>query len=560
MAAAAAEAAKADEFAPFPVKEQLPGIDYCLTSPPPWPEAVLLGFQNYLVMLGTTVLIPTILVQQMGGGHEEKARVIQTILFVAGINTLLQSWLGTRLPVVIGGSFTYILPTVSIILSERFADIVDPYERFVHSMRAIQGALIAASSFQIIAGFCGVWRISIRFLSPLAAVPIVTFAGLGLFNFGFPIVAKCVEIGLPALLLFVVLSQYVPHAISQRRIIFDRFSVIFTVLIIWLSAHILTVSGAYKHSSPTTQFSCRTDRAGLIGASPWIRIPYPFQWGAPTFNVGDVFAMIAASFASCVEAGSTGAMVAASRFSSSTFVPPSVFSRGVGWQVYCWVGCLELLMALQHLCTYISYLENMMLNKLYLKVCGTYFCSLNSENVGLLALTRVGSRRVVELSAIFMIFFSTLGKFGSLIASIPLPIAAALNCVLFGYVAAAGLGFLQFCNLNSLRTMFVLGFSLFLGLSIPQYFMEFHALSGYGPVHTRARAFNDIIDVIFSSPATVAAMVAYFLDSTLLRTNAETRKDRGWQWWEKFRSFKTDTRSEEFYSLPFNLNKFFPSL
>lgn len=30
-------------------------------------EAILLGFQHYLVMLGTTVLIPTALVPQMGG-------------------------------------------------------------------------------------------------------------------------------------------------------------------------------------------------------------------------------------------------------------------------------------------------------------------------------------------------------------------------------------------------------------------------------------------------------------------------------------------------------------
>jgi len=30
-------------------------------------EAILLGFQHYLVMLGTTVLIPTTLVPQMGG-------------------------------------------------------------------------------------------------------------------------------------------------------------------------------------------------------------------------------------------------------------------------------------------------------------------------------------------------------------------------------------------------------------------------------------------------------------------------------------------------------------
>jgi len=33
-----------------------------------------------------------------------------------------------------------------------------------------------------------------------------------------------------------------------------------------------------------------------------------------------------------------------------------------------------------------------------------------SENAGLLALTRVGSRRVVQISAGFMIFFSILGE------------------------------------------------------------------------------------------------------------------------------------------------------
>jgi xanthine/uracil permease len=32
-------------------------------------EAVLLGFQHYLVMLGTTVIIPTALVPQMGGNN-----------------------------------------------------------------------------------------------------------------------------------------------------------------------------------------------------------------------------------------------------------------------------------------------------------------------------------------------------------------------------------------------------------------------------------------------------------------------------------------------------------
>ncbi|KAK7282300.1 hypothetical protein RIF29_10965 [Crotalaria pallida] len=91
-------------------------------------EAILLGFQNYLVMLGTTVLIPTYLVGNMGGGKEEKAKMIQTLLFVAGINTLFQTLLRTRLPAVIEGSYTFVPPTISIILVGRYSDIADPLE------------------------------------------------------------------------------------------------------------------------------------------------------------------------------------------------------------------------------------------------------------------------------------------------------------------------------------------------------------------------------------------------------------------------------------------------
>jgi xanthine/uracil permease len=32
-------------------------------------EAILLGFQHFVVMLGTTVIIPSALVPQMGGGN-----------------------------------------------------------------------------------------------------------------------------------------------------------------------------------------------------------------------------------------------------------------------------------------------------------------------------------------------------------------------------------------------------------------------------------------------------------------------------------------------------------
>ncbi|KAJ0438555.1 putative xanthine/uracil/vitamin C permease [Helianthus annuus] len=45
---------------------------------------------------------------------------------------------------------------------------------------------------------------------------------------------------------------------------------------------------------------CRTDKADLISAAPWI-IPYPLQWGAPTFEAGHAFGMMAAVLVSLVE-------------------------------------------------------------------------------------------------------------------------------------------------------------------------------------------------------------------------------------------------------------------
>jgi len=74
------------------------------------------------------------------------------------------------------------------------------------------------------------------------------------------------------------------------------------------------------------------------------------------------------------------------------------------------------------------------------------------------------------------------------------------------------------------------------------------------------RQFNDMINVPFSSKPFVAVLVAFLLDNTIQVRDSGVRRDRGYHWWDKFRSFKTDSRSEEFYSLPFNLNKFFPSV
>ncbi|CAL1391992.1 unnamed protein product [Linum trigynum] len=522
---------KAEQLQPHPVKEQLPGVQYCINSPPPWPEAILLAFQHYLLTLGITVLIPTMIVPQMGGGNFEKVRVIQTLLFISGVTTLLETLFGTRLPSIASASFAYVIPITSIVTADRFQSIPDPHERFLHTMRAIQGSLIVTGCFQVVMGFLGLWRNTARFFSPLSMAPCVTFVGLGLYYLGFPALARCVEIGLPQVIIMVFITQYLPHYVKFKRPLCDRFGLLFSVPIVWLFAQLLTSSGVYDHKSVVTQLSCRTDRSGLVSAAPWVFIPSPFQWGNPTFKAGEAFAMMAASFVSLFE--STGTFYATARYGSATPVPPSVVSRGTGWLGF-----------------------GVLLNGVFGNVTGF---TASVENAGLLALTKVGSRRVIQISAGFMIFFSIFGKFGAFFASIPMPIMAGTYCILFCYVSSAGLGLLQFCNLNSFRTKFILGFSFFMGISIPQYFREYFQITTHP--HSGSRWFHDIVVIIFMSHTTVAALIALFLDCTLTggTTDEETRKDSGMKWWDKFIQCSSDIRSDEFYSLPCCLNKFFPA-
>ncbi|CAL5002551.1 unnamed protein product [Urochloa decumbens] len=511
-----------------PPMDQLLGMEYCIDSNPSWGGAIVLGFQHFILCLGTAVMIPTMLVPLMGGNAHDKAMVVQTVLFVTGINTMLQTLFGTRLPTVIGGSYAFVIPVISVISDPSLMQISDDHTRFKMTMRAIQGALIISSCIQIILGYSQLWGVCSRFFSPLGMVPVIALAGLGLFERGFPVIGKCVEIGLPMLVLFVTLSQYLKHVQMRHFPILERFSVLISIALVWVYAHIITVSGAYKHSSLLTQVNCRTDRANLITTAPWISIPYPLQWGAPTFSADHSFGMMSAVLVSLIE--STGAFMAAARLASATPPPPFVLSRGIGWQG---IGLL--------------------FDGLFGTVSGS---TVSVENVGLLGSTRIGSRRVIQISAGFMIFFSILGRFGALFASIPFTLFSAIYCVLFGYVGAVGLSFMQFTNMNSMRNLFIIGISLFLGISIPEYFFRFTISAQHSPAHTRAGWFNDLINTIFSSPPTVGFIISVVLDNTLEVRNRT--KDRGMPWWARFRTFRGDSRNEEFYNLPFNLNRFFP--
>lgn len=125
------------------------GMIYTICDVPPLGTSLLLGVQHYLTMLGATVLVPLLLTPAMGASQEQTAEVIATCFLTAGINTLIQTSIGDRLPIVQGGSFSFLPATFSIIFSAELQAIEDNNERFLETMRVIQGSIIVVGILQM---------------------------------------------------------------------------------------------------------------------------------------------------------------------------------------------------------------------------------------------------------------------------------------------------------------------------------------------------------------------------------------------------------------------------
>lgn len=63
--------------------------------------------------------------------------------------------------------------------------------------------------------------------------------------------------------------QYLKHIRVRHQPIFELFPVMIGTTITWAYAHLLTMSGAYEHATSKGKNHCRTDRAHIIGTTPW---------------------------------------------------------------------------------------------------------------------------------------------------------------------------------------------------------------------------------------------------------------------------------------------------
>ncbi|XP_033375278.1 solute carrier family 23 member 2 [Parus major] len=240
------------------------------------------------------------------------------------------------------------------------------------------------------------------------------------------------------------------------------------------------------------------------------------QWGLPTISAAGVIGMLSAVVASIIE--SIGDYYACARLSCAPPPPIHAINRGI-------------------------FIEG--LSCVLDGVFGTGNGSTSSSpNIGVLGITKVGSRRVIQYGAVFMLLLGMVGKFSALFASLPDPVLGALFCTLFGMITAVGLSNLQFIDLNSSRNLFVLGFSIFFGLVLPSYLKQ-------NPLVTGIAGIDQVLNVLLTTAMFVGGCVAFVLDNTI----PGSPEERGIRKWKKgIGKGSKSLDGMETYDLPFGMN------
>lgn len=430
----------------------------------------------------------------MGMSLDQIGLLISSVMLCSGVATLIQATFGSRLPIIQGVSFSFIAAFFAIISTVKEAGGT-PAEM----MQYIAGAVMVGAAFEIVVGFSGLFGKLRQFLSPVVVGPVIMLIGLALFQHGAPKAGTDWAISGLTMTLIIMFSL----VLARGNRFFRLFPILSALAVVVALCWVLTRVGIYE-----TGDASFVDTSA-VASSPWLRANYHefiFPWGMPKWHLGFAVAVLAGYLASMIE--SFGDYHACSQMAGGGDPAPQQISRGIGCEG---IGCL------------------------LTGVFGGFSSTSYSENIGLVGLTKVGSRYVVQIAAVLLIVVGFLGKFGALAAAIPGPVVGGLYCVMFGLISAVGVQQLAKCDLQSDRNLLIAGFSLFMGLSVPTYFASISSadrlqvgqtLAVYQPtaevwLDQLPAAVKGVVLSIGSTGMAVAALIGLLLDNLIPGTRAE---------------------------------------
>ena len=403
-------------------------------------KSAVLGLQHLLAMYSGSILVPIMIAGALGYSTKELTYLISTDIFMCGVATFLQlqvnKYFGIGLPVVLGVAFQSVAP-LSIIGAKLGSG-------------AIFGSIIVSGLIVIlISGFFSKIR---KFFPPLVTGSVITTIGLTLIpvaigNMGNNIPKP--ELSSVILAVVTILVILFIHAVTTG---FIRSIAILIGLIIG------TVVAAFMG---VVDFS-------PIAQAPLIHIPTPFFFGKPIFDFSSILMMTIISLVSMVE--STGVYLALSDITGDE-ISETRLRNG-----YRAEGLAVALGGIFNTFPYTGF----------------------SQNVGLVQLSGIKTRRPIFYTAGFLVILGLLPKFGACAQIIPAPVLGGAMLVMFGMVTIQGIRMLGRVDFNNEHNLLIAAMAVASGVGFS------------GP--TLFQALPDTVGMFLNNGIVMATLVAIILN------------------------------------------------
>ena len=384
---------------------------YQLDGKVPLGKAVPFGLQHVLAMFVANLAPIIIIAGAAGLSRESVAMLLQNAMFVAGIATLIQLYplgrVGAGLPIVMGVSFTF----VGILC----------YVSASYGYGAAVGAVLVGGIFEGTLGLLAkYWR---RIITPIVAAIVVTtigysLLGVGIRSFGGGYNEGYGAAGNLGIAAITLLSCLLFNVFAKGY--YKQLSVLFGLIVgyvISIFAGIVDLSKIFT--------------SGIISFPTFL----PF---APEFNLGAIVSVAIIFLVSAAETiGDTSAMTMAGlkREIKEKEISGSLACDGFASSISSLFGCSPI----------------------------TSF----SQNVGLIAMTKVVNRFTIMTGAACMILASMFPPIGAFFASLPDPVLGGCTVMMFGAIMVSGIQMMAAAGFTQ-RNVTIAAISLSFGIGATQ--------------------------------------------------------------------------------------------
>ncbi len=385
---------------------------YQLDGRVPVAKALPFGLQHVLAMFVSNITPIMILANAIGLDNVTSGALIQNCMVIAGIGTLVQLYpvwrIGSRLPIVMGISFTFLSLAISIAAAQ--------------GMGSLMGAVIVGGLVEGVLGlFAKYW---IKLIPHVVAATVVTAIGFSLLPIGANSFAG--GQGAPD---FGSLNNWIVGSVTLLacllcQVFAKGFLRSLSVLVGLIVGYVLALCMGMVNLSGITECSVFS----LPKFMPFV----------PEFNLGAILSVVAVYLVSATETiGDTSALCngALNRNPHKAEMGSAVCCDGFVSSISGLFGCTPI----------------------------TSF----SQNVGLAAMSGVINRFTIAIGAIIMILGGIFPAVGYALTTIPQAVLGGCTIMMFGSILYAGFGMMARSGFSQRNTIIV-SLSLSVGLGFTQ--------------------------------------------------------------------------------------------